>query len=127
MAHYVKCKNCKVNFDALENCAGNIVCPLCGTLQDLMINVSDDIVIREMLKKKDKIAGLGKPISEQMAGDDFSHERQKWCHKERIIDRGNNRYMEIVIDTETGELIHYCEEPLNQHFGHGSAKIGGQT
>jgi len=85
------------------------------------------VVIREMIKKKDRIAGLGRAISEQMSGDDFSHERQKWCHKERIIDRGNNRYIEIVIDTETGELIHYCEEPLNQHFGHKSAKIGGQT
>jgi hypothetical protein len=33
-----------------------------------------------------------------------------------------NWYSETVKDEETDELLHHCEEPLDQHTGHGSAK-----
>jgi hypothetical protein len=33
-----------------------------------------------------------------------------------------NWYCETVKDGETGELLHHCEEPFDQHTGHGSAK-----
>ena len=32
------------------------------------------------------------------------------------------RYSETVKDEETGELLHHCEEPFDQHTRHGSAK-----
>jgi hypothetical protein len=35
-----------------------------------------------------------------------------------------NWYSETVKDEETDELLHHCEEPLDQHTGHGSAKNG---
>ena len=43
-------------------------------------------------------------------------------HKERLIDRKNNRYREVVKDMKTGDVIHEVDEPLSQHTGHGSAK-----
>ena len=42
--------------------------------------------------------------------------------KIRLIDRQSNKYREEVIDDVTRETIHFCEEPLDQHQGHGSAK-----
>jgi hypothetical protein len=42
--------------------------------------------------------------------------------KERIIDRGNDRYKELVINTDTGEIVQNVEHPLSDHSGHGSAK-----
>ena len=33
-----------------------------------------------------------------------------------------NRYKETVRDSDTGELMHHCDEPLDQHQGHGSAR-----
>jgi hypothetical protein len=33
-----------------------------------------------------------------------------------------NWYSETVKDEETDELLHHCEEPFNEHTGHGSAK-----
>lgn len=33
-----------------------------------------------------------------------------------------NWYSEKVTDQETGELLHRCEEPFDQHQNHGSAK-----
>lgn len=41
--------------------------------------------------------------------------------KSRVIDKYKDRYMEKVTDPETGEIIHGCEEPLSEHFGHGFA------
>ncbi len=42
--------------------------------------------------------------------------------KKRIIDRENNWYEEVVVDEETGEVVHENSEPLSDHKGHGSAK-----
>lgn len=33
-----------------------------------------------------------------------------------------NSYSETVKDEETGELLHHCEEPFDQHRAHGTAK-----
>src|ERR1700722_14663068 len=33
-----------------------------------------------------------------------------------------NWYSETVKDEETGELLHHCEHPFDQHTDHGSAK-----
>lgn len=43
---------------------------------------------------------------------------------ERIIDRENDWYEEVVTDPETGEVIHRCAERLSEHTGRGSAKCG---
>lgn len=42
--------------------------------------------------------------------------------KIRIIDKDKNLYKETVTDPDTNTIIHHCEEPLDQHVGHGSAK-----
>ena len=56
------------------------------------------------------------------AGDDLRKSDNKWMKKERVIDKDNDHYREIVTDPETGEVIHECEEKLSDHFGHGSDK-----
>jgi hypothetical protein len=43
--------------------------------------------------------------------------------KERIIDHEKDSYREDVIDPKTGEMVHHCEEPLNQHRGHGDDRV----
>ena len=59
---------------------------------------------------------------EQQAGDDFHRASGKWFKKERIIDRENDRYYEKFTDPDTGVVTRFCDEPLSQHVGHGSAK-----
>jgi len=48
---------------------------------------------------------------------------------EIVIKRANfgNRYSEKVTMKQTGEVIHHCEEPLDQHQGHGSDKRRGSA
>ncbi|HUK55579.1 MAG TPA: zinc ribbon domain-containing protein, partial [Nitrospiria bacterium] len=55
-------------------------------------------------------------------GDDLHKKSGKWYKKERIIDKDNDQYKEVISDPETGEIIHECQEPLSEHRNHGSAK-----
>ncbi|MFA5367682.1 MAG: hypothetical protein WC333_07380 [Dehalococcoidia bacterium] len=71
---------------------------------------------------KAKRGGKGKPFIQGFSGSSWSRKFQKWMHLNRIIDRENDKYEELVINPETGEEIHRCEEPLSQHIGHGDDK-----
>lgn len=80
------------------------------------------MVLHEKLGTKAKRKDKGKPFVEQVSGDDFQRKSEKWVHIDRIIDREQDIYKELVTDPKTGEIIHKCEEPLSKHQGHGSAK-----
>jgi hypothetical protein len=41
---------------------------------------------------------------------------------ERVIDRENDKYYELITDSETGSILRECNEPLTQHVDRGSAK-----
>ncbi len=41
---------------------------------------------------------------------------------DRVIDRENNSYKEIITD-KNGNIVHRCIEPLSEHQGYGSAKF----
>lgn len=42
--------------------------------------------------------------------------------KEWIFDRKNDRYKELVINTDTGKTVRNVDELLSEHIDHGSAK-----
>jgi DNA-directed RNA polymerase subunit RPC12/RpoP len=53
----------------------------------------------------------------------FFHNTQRWHDVQRTFDRNTDRYVELITDRESGELIRYVDEPLSKHLGHGSAKM----
>ena len=59
---------------------------------------------------------------EEIEGKDWSHSLGRFVSKHRIIDRKGNRYIELVVDDESGEILKSCQEPLSDHTDHGSAK-----
>ena len=61
---------------------------------------------------------------EVIEGDDWTADKGRFSWKIRIIDKPNDSYLEIVVDKETGEILHQCSEPWSDHVGHGSAKFG---
>jgi len=63
----------------------------------------------------------GKYEYEVLKGNEFNSAGHM-MRKERIIDRQNDRYIENVIDEDTGETVRQIDEPLSQHMGRGSAK-----
>ena len=72
--------------------------------------------------KDPRATGKKKVIREMFTGADMHQQSGKWYQKDRVVDRKSNRYSEKVTDPETGEVIHHCDEPLDKHIGHGSAK-----
>ena len=69
--------------------------------------------------------GRGKYEYEILKGDEFNSEG-RIMQKERIVDHQNDRYMETVIDAETGEIVRKIDEPLSKHVGRGSARSKGK-
>jgi hypothetical protein len=45
-----------------------------------------------------------------------------WSRRLKVEDKKSDKYLEVVTNTETGEILHECIEPLSQHRGHGSEK-----
>lgn len=98
-------------------------CPSCGsTSRAFDVEITSGLKLHGSLGMKAKHPGPQKPFIEQFSGVELWRKFKKLVKKERIIDRDNNLYVERVEDIETGEIIHYCKEPLSKHFGHGSAK-----
>ena len=60
------------------------------------------------------------------SGVEHSHKYGKLVRVHRTIDKDNDRYMEKVIDMQTGAILHECDEPLSQHINHGTAKQRGE-
>jgi len=114
------CGNCGIKLDDKGRS-----CPNCGSSkQELMITLKDtiNITVHSKIGNKFKKEGIKKPVFECMQGDDPYKKSGTWNHRKMTIDRENNKYTEIITDKDTNELIHFCEEPLSEHFGHSSAK-----
>lgn len=92
----------------------------------LQISVHDDIAtpLREFVKTKAR-EGKGRPIVEQVSGDDVRKQTGQWVRRTMLINRKEDQYMEHVVDPASGEVHHHWEEPLSQHRGHGDAKRQG--
>ena len=130
MTDEVFCNRCGYLLDSpLESSQGDRVpCKRCGSTSRLYsAHIAASIVLRGGLGLKARRRGQKKPFHESYRGPDFSHSRQKHVDKKRIIDRENDIYLEHVQDYETGEIIHHKDEPLSQHKGHGSAKVGASN
>ncbi len=113
-----KCKKCGHELKKDE-----IPCPKCGCKsRAISIEIIEKIEIHDKIEGKAKHKNCKKPFNEFISGDDLYRKSGKWYHKERNIDRENNKYREIIKDKKTGKVIHRCEEPLSKHTGHGSDK-----
>ena len=93
-----------------------------GTKRKYHVSISESVVARDGIGVKAKRVGEKKSYIEELAVPDYSRSLGKVVHRERAIDRDNDRYFEKITDYESGAIIHHCEEPLSQHQGHGNAK-----
>lgn len=58
---------------------------------------------------------------EEVGGDDFDRTGGRWNRLNRVIDRLNGEYHEVVTDPN-GHIVRECHEPLRDHTGRGSAR-----
>jgi hypothetical protein len=122
----VQCGECGRPLDEDRNEPDRPPCPDCGsTRRAYGCDGETQAGFKERLgvKVKDPVlTGRAKYRSEQISGDELNHSTGKWVKKIRVIDRQNDKYLEWVTDAQTGEALHRCEQPLSEHYGHGSAK-----
>ncbi len=122
MADQEKCDGCGTVLDPAIQ-PDRAPCPFCGLMTRVIeVSIKDGIELHDSVGFKHKRDGHKLPLAEGMAGDDLFRTEQRWVGKERLIDREKNRYREKVTDPSTGKVIHQCDEPLDQHRGHGSDK-----
>ena len=122
----VKCGNCGRPLDEDRNEPNRQPCEECGSItRTVKRAASDEAEFKERLGLKVKdplLTGRNKFRVEQVCGDELRRASGTWVKKVRVIDRENDKYLEVVTDPVTGEIVHRCDEPLSEHFGHGSAK-----
>ena len=118
MDRKIKCTACGYQLDV-----EGVICPQCGSDEyTITLEIKEELSLKERISGKVREEGVKKPTKEFIYGADYSNQEHKYMEKERVIDRKNNRYHEIVTDPENGNVVHKCDEPLAEHFGHGSAK-----
>jgi hypothetical protein len=120
----VECSVCKTVIDASRDTPDSRApCPTCGGLRwSIHVSITETVTARGGIGVKAKRQGQSRPYIEDRGIPSYSASRGKTVLREQVIDRDNDRYFERVIDYDTGEVIHKCEEPLSEHRGHGSAK-----
>jgi len=98
-------------------------CPKCGGRQQIA-NMSVDLKgsSRMLIGYQLKKSGVKKSIVEFVHRLETQFSSGRKVEKTRLIDRQGNKYREKVVDDETRQTIHLCDEPLDVHRGHGSAK-----
>ena len=98
-------------------------CPRCGSFGRLSgTGYRGRVCLRGNLLVKSRPPTCGRFFAESRFDEDVNKRTGRPVKRCRIIDRDSNRYFERVIDIETGEVIHECNEPLSNHKNHGSAR-----
>ena len=121
----IKCADC--HYDLSEIKGENIIpCPNCGSQRRILeASIHEGFKIYDSLRgeaKNPNYTGKRKWRWDSFSGWEKHHFLGKLVKKERLIDKDSNLYKEYVIDPDTYEILHACEEPLCKHIGHGSAK-----
>jgi predicted nucleic acid-binding Zn-ribbon protein len=123
------CANCGVEF--LSEWASEKIkppCPKCGSLKKMayLSFIDHAQTPRDFLTGK--VKNIKRPSNKKvrlefLTGDNFCQSEGKWMLKERVLDKDNKIYKEVVIDPQTGQVIHHNEGSLLDHVGFGSAKF----
>jgi hypothetical protein len=125
----VKCAKCStVLADAPEvPVSQREPCPTCGSTGRLFeVEIKATLEVLTSWRMKARHGVTGPPFFEAKAGADLHRKSGRWMQRDLVIDRDNDRYLERVVDPETGTVVHECEEPLSQHQGHGTPKRKGR-
>lgn len=109
------------------------ICPFCGKSsfhKTVEVTENSALTLREDTRVKlinTSMPSRKKKIYEVRQGAVESNQtRSGYAQRTRVIDKANNVYIEKV-STEEGETLHFCQEPLSKHQGHGSAKKTKQS
>jgi len=98
-------------------------CPGCGTTKNRTANIfdSDAGTSHERLDIKATKVDERKPYRLGKYGDDLHRDSGTWSEIFRTIDREQNTYDEVIVNSD-GDVVREVHEKLAEHRGRGSAK-----
>lgn len=116
------CLNCHYtaeSFGVLDTC------PKCGAIGGIL-NAIDFAGLEvfpcvDLKVKNPRYQGRRKYIREVKSVAEYSV-NGRLVRRDRLIDRGNNRYRERVAVVDSGDVIRHADQKLTEHTGHGSDK-----
>lgn len=116
------CGSCN---NIIENSSCN--CNYCGSIKKkISINFNDVFHVELKDTLEGKITNPNLRSKDKIREKFFFGAQQsnngEWIEKTQIYDRDKNYYFEKIVTT-TGKIIHFCEEKLSNHKGHGSDKF----
>ncbi len=121
------CRECEKELDGpLSNPPEQ--CPYCGSSKLKIQTFFEETIPKPREWTRTRLKDDSKPSKkkirhEQIIGEEKRIDKDKWVDKTRITDKDGNRYRELVVDQETGEVLRDVDEKLTDHIGHGSAKF----
>lgn len=125
MSNDVSCGKCNIALEESSslNPAERQPCPACGSTTRLYAKeLNATIDLHSSLGYKGRRGGKSKPFRWGVVKDSLSIKIGQWMRLTRLFDKETDIYEEVVIDPDTGEVVHQIKEPLTKHQGHGSAK-----
>ena len=81
----------------------------------------DNVQICEWIRIRLSARSGRRADSEITAGKELYRKTGEWHTVDRVINRPNDRYDELIKD-QHGKVVRECHEPLSKHQGRGSAK-----
>lgn len=128
----VRCASCGHVFgdDGRAGTSPLLPCPGCGgTPRRIAIEVSDVISGRDSLEVKGgRRPGLRRPdkkrpyVEATFGRLELHRDEARWVVRDKVVNRADDQYHEVVKDVETGTIVHECHEPLSRHTEHGDAR-----
>ena len=120
------CASCQAELPEDMPGANRTPCPRCGsTVRSYSETLTDSIELHDghrAIGKNTTLPSAKKLRFDTYSGVEHSYKYDKLVRVHRTVDKDKNWYGEKVIDPQTGETLHECEEPLSKHTGHGTAK-----
>jgi len=118
----VLCKSCGASLNGLTS-KENGPCPVCGSrLRIFQKPLAGILAMRGGLRGVAYRISKSKWFTKFMAEPSFTRRLGIWSNRLKMEDKRSDKYLETVTNSETEEILHKCEEPLSQHWNHGSAK-----
>lgn len=116
-----KCTECGVEIPTEER-----LCPTCEGPK-VVDELGEDVSLRESISVRGRglmqkgSSGRKRPSKEQeYRSDERWNGTDRLVGKLREIDREHDRYLEEIVDPNTGEILYRKDEKLSDHKGHGS-------
>ena len=120
------CNGCGKPLDPVPAGKARPHCPACGaTARRIAVEIEETIHFSDSLRVKGsepKPSGGKREFLDAFEGTEHSRALGRVVKKSRLVDRRANRYMERVVDPQSGDVLRDVDEPLTDHRGRGSAK-----